>query len=224
MDETKKNGVLIIDDNVGNIRMLSHILKNEYTVYAAKGGQDATGAAAGFLPDVILLDIIMPEVDGYAVIAALKASEKTKDIPVIFISGLGDAAAEEKGLALGAADYITKPFSPAVVKLRVENQIQIVSLRREMEAAAEAAKASGPNGDIRSLMNAEFLRNIGHDLKTSLTRIHTNINNAADLLDYGMDRDEMLESLNDAGREIMKMADLINREINTYAEEGNRDG
>ncbi|MCL2761876.1 MAG: diguanylate cyclase, partial [Treponema sp.] len=108
-----------------NIFALTYILSPEYTVYAAKNGRDAVEIAQAYMPDVILLDIVMPEMDGYAVITALKSSEKTKEIPVIFITGLCNAEAEEKGLALGASDYISKPFSSAIVKLRVRNQIQI---------------------------------------------------------------------------------------------------
>jgi len=124
VDEVKKYSVLIVDDESLNIRALTHILSPDYTLYAEKSGQGAIEAAEKLLPSVILLDIIMPGMDGYDVIKALKNSEKTKDIPVIFISGLSDADAEEKGLALGAADYLAKPFSPETVKLKVENQIK----------------------------------------------------------------------------------------------------
>jgi len=126
--------ILIVDDEVPNIVALTHILKPEYNVLAVRNGEEAIEAAEHFLPDVILLDIIMPEMDGYDVIRVLKQLPKTKDIPVIFITGLCDAEAEAKGLILGAADYIAKPFSPAVVKLRVKNQMQIIEMKQELEA------------------------------------------------------------------------------------------
>ena len=132
-DNIKKNSVLVVDDESSNILALSHVLSPEFTVYAAKSGADAIAAAQKYLPDVILLDILMPEMDGYAVIAALKNSKKTEDIPVIFITGLSDADDEEKGLALGAADYITKPFSPAIVKLRLHNQVKMLEQLRTIE-------------------------------------------------------------------------------------------
>jgi putative two-component system response regulator len=103
---------------------LTHILSPEYTVYAAKNGQDGIELANNFLPDVILLDILMPEMDGYEVIRILKTTDATKEIPVIFITGLSNPEAEEKGLTLGASDYISKPFVSPVVKLRVRNQIK----------------------------------------------------------------------------------------------------
>ena len=126
MDGAKKSSILVVDDENSNIMALTHILNPEYTVYAAKSGQNAIKAAEKYLPDVILLDILMPEMDGYAVISALKSSEKTQSIPVIFITGLNSSEDEEKGLALGAADYIAKPFSPAIVKLRIRNQIKML--------------------------------------------------------------------------------------------------
>ena len=133
MSETKKNSILVIDDENSNILILTQILSPEYTVYAAKNGQDAIAAAKKYMPDIILLDIIMPDMDGYEVISALKNLEKIKDIPVIFVSGLNSAGDEEKGLDFGVADYITKPFSPAIVKLRVKNQIKLIEQFRAAE-------------------------------------------------------------------------------------------
>ena len=142
MDEMKKNSVLVVDDEKSNIMALSHILSPNYTVYTAKNGQSAIIAAEKYLPDVILLDIIMPDIDGYTVIAALKSSEKTQNIPVIFITGLSNSDDEEKGLSLGAADYIGKPFSAAIVKLRVQNQIKIINQTRLIIKKETAAQSS----------------------------------------------------------------------------------
>jgi len=127
MDNTNKNSVLIIDDETANIIALTNILSPEYEIYAAKNGPDAIMLAKDHLPDLILLDVLMPEMDGYEVIAALKDFEITKSIPVIFITGLDNIDAEKKGLALGAADYIPKPFISDIVKLRVQNQANLVN-------------------------------------------------------------------------------------------------
>jgi diguanylate cyclase (GGDEF)-like protein len=123
--ETEKNSVLIVDDEKANIMALTLILSPEYTVYAAKNGIDAIEVAKEHLPDVILLDILMPDMDGYEVLAALKRCDETCEIPVIFVTGLVSTDDEEKGLRIGAADYISKPFSPAIIRLRVNNQIQM---------------------------------------------------------------------------------------------------
>jgi diguanylate cyclase (GGDEF)-like protein len=133
VSDAKKNSVLIVDDETSNLMALTHILSREYVVYAAKNGPDALETAKEHVPDVILLDILMPEMDGYEVIAALKASDDTRTIPVIFITGLDSAMEEAKGLTLGAADYIAKPFSDAIVKLRVHNQMTMLKHIRTIE-------------------------------------------------------------------------------------------
>jgi PleD family two-component response regulator len=140
MDNIKKNSVLIVDDDSSYLLELTQILQSEYIVFAAKDGEAALAAAEKYQPDVILLDIMMPDMDGYAVLASLKANEKTQNIPVIFVTGLNDRAAEEKGLVLGVADYITKPFSPAIIWLRVRNQIKMLEYMKS-EIAKAATKA-----------------------------------------------------------------------------------
>ena len=170
MDETKKYSVLVVDDENSNIMALTHILNPEYVVYAAKNGEKAIAAAEKHLPDVILLDIIMPEMDGYAALAALKKSEQAHNIPVIFITGLSNIADEEKGLALGAADYISKPFSPVIVKLRVQNQIKILEQFRIIERLSTLDQLTSiPNRrgfDIR--MNMEWCRAIREQTPLSI--------------------------------------------------------
>ena len=133
MDTKQKNHILIVDDEKMNIEILSGILYPEYAVYMAKNGSTALEIADKYVPDIILLDIIMPDMNGFDVLAALKASDKTRHIPVIIITGLDSVEDEEKGLSLGAADFIPKPFSPVVVQSRVKNHIQLVKLRGEKE-------------------------------------------------------------------------------------------
>ena len=133
MIKAQKYNILIVDDENLNIMNLTHILSPDYTVYAAKNGKNAIASARKYLPDLILLDIIMPDMDGYDVISELKAFEETRNIPVIFVTGLNESGDEEKGLALGAADYLVKPFSPALVKLRVSNQIKLIEQFRTNE-------------------------------------------------------------------------------------------
>ena len=126
ISKSSKYSILVIDDEPNNIVALTEILKSEYSIYAVIDSSRAVDAAEQDMPDIILLDILMPVMDGYEVIAALKNSKKTQDIPVIFTTALDSNEAEEKGLALGAADYISKPFHSAIVKLRVKNQIKII--------------------------------------------------------------------------------------------------
>jgi len=160
MNSSKKYSILIVDDEKSNISALKEILSPEYTVYASIDGQDALETAQEFMPDVILLDIIMPGMDGYAVIAALKDSEKTHNIPVIFITGLDNIEAEEKGLALGAADYILKPFRSAVVKLRVQNQIKLLNQLRQQALMAKISHSFLADAYVETLF-ADTLRMVG---------------------------------------------------------------
>ena len=129
----KKNTILIIDDEKTNILKLTHILAPEYTIFASKSGENGIEIAKANLPDVILLDVLMPEMDGYEVLFLLKNTDETREIPVIFVSGLAEPEDERKGLALGAADYISKPFNSAIVILRVLNQIKILNLMKEVK-------------------------------------------------------------------------------------------
>lgn len=115
----QKHSILVVDDEKQNRALLSELLKDGYKILLAKNGAQALERARAHHPDLIMLDVLMPEMDGYQVIHELKADELTRDIPVIFISALDSVDDEEKGLALGAVDYISKPFHPAIVRARV---------------------------------------------------------------------------------------------------------
>jgi len=123
--DVQKNSILIVDDESLNISALSHILSPEYTIYVEKDGQGCIDSARALKPDLILLDIVMPGLNGFEVIKILKNGDETRNIPVIFITGLNNSKDEELGFNLGAADYIYKPFSATIVKLRVKNQMHI---------------------------------------------------------------------------------------------------
>ncbi|MCL2443068.1 MAG: ATP-binding protein [Treponema sp.] len=137
MNKPKKFSILIIDDEKSNIIALTDILKDDYKVFAVRNSREAVETAEEDLPDLVLLDIVMPEMDGYEVITALKKSGITRDIPVIFITGLDNNEAEERGLGLGAVDYIPKPFNSAIVKLKVRNQIKLIERIRQQALMAK---------------------------------------------------------------------------------------
>jgi diguanylate cyclase (GGDEF)-like protein len=143
MDIEQKNSILIVDDETTNLMVLTHILGSEYIILTAKDGANAIEKATEYIPDLILLDIIMPEMNGYDVLAALKESDKTRKIPVIFITGLSSSEDEEKGLSLEAADYISKPFKAQIVRLRVKNQIQIINQLRTIERLSMIDQLTG---------------------------------------------------------------------------------
>ena len=129
----EKHTVLVVDDATENIDVIVGLLKDQYKVKAAINGMKALKIIEKRPPDLILLDIMMPEMDGYEVIQTLKAHPLTRDIPVIFLTGKTEASDETKGFELGAVDYISKPFNPAVVKARVDTQMELIQRRKETE-------------------------------------------------------------------------------------------
>ncbi|MDH3992481.1 MAG: response regulator [Gammaproteobacteria bacterium] len=130
---TEKNRVLIVDDEPGNIKILASVLSADYALSVATSGAQALQIAQVQAPDIVLLDMLMPEMDGIQVCEALKSDEATKNIPVIFVTSMSDAMNEERGLEAGAVDYISKPISPPIVKARVKIHIQNYLSRRFLE-------------------------------------------------------------------------------------------
>ncbi|MDR0857526.1 MAG: diguanylate cyclase [Oscillospiraceae bacterium] len=133
MMNSDKSRILIVDDENANIAVLREILRKDYAVSAVKTGQAAVKSALDDNPDLILLDILMPDMDGFEVLAQLKSTELTRNIPVIFITGLSGIDDEAKGLTLGAVDYITKPFNNSIVLARVGAHVKIIRQMRIIE-------------------------------------------------------------------------------------------
>ncbi|MCK5196618.1 MAG: response regulator [Desulfobulbaceae bacterium] len=131
-----KGSVLIVDDNPANLRLLSGILsENGYKVRPAPSGALALQSVRSTLPDMVLLDIKMPGMDGYEVCRQLKADERTSDVPVLFISALAEVADKVKGFAVGGVDYITKPFQHEEVLARVRTHLELRRLQTQLERA-----------------------------------------------------------------------------------------
>jgi diguanylate cyclase (GGDEF)-like protein len=135
--------ILIVDDDPSNVELLAQIFEEEYEVLFATSGERALEVAATSQPDLVLLDVLMPGIDGFQVCARLKANRATVGISVIFITGLGDMDAETRGLELGAVDYVTKPINPAVVRMRVRNQVE---LKRARDTLTRLATTDGLTG------------------------------------------------------------------------------
>lgn len=133
--------ILIVDDERQNIKVLTELLRKDYKIMASKAGEQALSAVLGpNPPDLILLDIMMPEIDGYEVCRRLKADSRSMHIPIIFITALDTSDDEAKGFELGAVDYITKPFKPVIVKARVRTHIQ---LKRKTDLLEHMASIDG---------------------------------------------------------------------------------
>lgn len=144
MTERVKQKVLIVDDHLENIKIIIELLKSDYKTFFAQNGEKALEIAQKKQPDIILLDIVMPGMDGYEVCQQLMAERATRDIPVIFISAKNEVGDETKGFEIGAMDYITKPISPAIVKARIKNHLKLHKAMQELQRLYNMALDSNP--------------------------------------------------------------------------------
>lgn len=135
--------ILIVDDERSNIEILSDLFGDDHEILFATEGNRALEIAAISKPDIILLDMMMPGINGCEVCRLLKTNLQTRAIPIIFITALGDVATETLGLELGAMDYISKPFSPAVVKMRVNIQLELKRAREQLTLLATTDGLTG---------------------------------------------------------------------------------
>lgn len=144
IDHTPHKGlVLVVDDSSMTRLRLGRLLEQEHEVILAANGQEGLDMAASHKPDLILLDVVMPEMDGYETCSRLKADPATRDIPVIFVSASTEEEDETWGLEIGAVDYIQKPFRAAVVLARVRNQIQLKRYREHLAAITSRDELTG---------------------------------------------------------------------------------
>ena len=151
--------ILIVDDEPANLSLLTHLLRTTYHVRAASSGESALHAAASDpRPDLVLLDVMMPGMDGYEVLSRLRETPPSADIPVIFLTAMSDQGDEEHGLALGAADYITKPIKPVVVLARVRTQLENKQVREWLK-------------DQNAILEAEIARRMAENNLTQLVSI-----------------------------------------------------
>jgi len=142
-DLARNGRILVVDDAMENIQILHHALRDEHDVLFALDGEKALEVALEQQPDLILLDAVMPGMDGYAVCAALRNSPRLQDIPVIFVTALSQPEDETRALEAGAVDFISKPFNVAVVRARVRSQLTI---KRQADAMRELSMTDGLTG------------------------------------------------------------------------------
>lgn len=155
MADEYRETILIVDDNPINLRMLLLTLRRDnYQVIEARNAAEALALLELTRPDIILLDVIMPDMDGYELCRRLKADPRTTDIPVIFLTGLTEAEDEARGLEAGAVDYINKPFRTATVLARVKTQLRLAGVQRDLREKNEALRLGEER--FRTLANFTF--------------------------------------------------------------------
>ncbi len=196
--ETSKGNLLIVDDTPANLRLLSNILKEQgYQVRPTPSGELALSAARGMPPDLILLDINMPQMDGYEVCEQLKANDRTRHIPVIFISALNDILDKVKAFSVGGVDYITKPFQVEEVLARVETHLNLCRLQNKLQeknqdlATTLAQLQTTQNELIQSEKMAalgQLIAGIAHEINTPLGAIRSSVENISDFLTTSIEK------------------------------------
>jgi two-component system, sensor histidine kinase and response regulator len=167
----RRNTILIVDDVPANASVLVAALADTYSVSVSVDGTTALKSMADVEPDLILLDVMMPGMDGFELCAKLKANPDTRDIPVIFLTALTGSFSAEKGFNLGAVDYITKPINPALVKARVRNHLALRHAR--LEAVRQRDQVEAAYQKLRKLekLRDDLVHMIVHDMRSPLMSI-----------------------------------------------------
>ena len=194
--------VLVVDDTPQNLQLLGKLLRDEgYRIIVAQSGRQALEAVKKVVPDLILLDVMMPEMDGFETCTRLKEIPVTRDIPVIFLTARTETESVVKGLRLGAVDYVTKPFSAEELLVRVETHLTLQRLRKELEQRVE---------DVSRLRREQeaFLR---HELKNRLTPIQGYAQILAEIRAEGLDRTQLdlARTVFESTKELVKLIDAL---------------
>lgn len=196
-DNLSKGNILVVDDTPVNLRLLVGILTDKgYKVKPVPNGKLALLAAQGIPPDLILLDIMMPDMDGYEVCEQLKADERTRDIPVIFISAISEVLDKVKAFEIGGVDYITKPFQIEDVLVRVETHLRVSYLQRSLQAKndelSETLQQLQSTQDqliqaAKMALLGQLIAGIGHEINTPLAAIRSSVENIAEFINLELE-------------------------------------
>ena len=172
LDFNPKTTILVVDDTPDNLALMNNLFKDNYKVKIANGGEKALQIAASDAPpDLILLDIMMPGMDGYEVCRRLKRDPRTMNIPVIFLTAKTEAESEEHGLELGAVDYIAKPISPPIVMARVKNHLALKAMTDFLQEKNVELEHARSVAEKANLAKTEFLSSMSHELRSPLNAI-----------------------------------------------------
>jgi len=195
--------ILIVDDVVSNVLLLKILLTNEkFQVLTANNGKVCIDVAKREHPDLILLDVMMPELNGFDTAVIMKQDEEVKDIPIIFLTALHNTQDLVKGFKCGASDFLTKPFNKEELLMRVMHQISLVAARRLIQKQYEELKATINNRD-------KMYSVIAHDLRSPMASIRMTLNLLVNVLSPDVIGPEMFELIDNANKETEETHDLL---------------
>lgn len=198
---TEKNTILIVDDIQSNLILLDKILTDEgYTVVSAANGDEAIKFAKETDFDLILLDIMMPKKDGFTVFEELKAFDQTAEVPVIFITVINNDSDTLKAFEMGAVDYITKPFTPTELRIRIKTQIALVNAHKRGEKPANFSTEDDP------LINQNPIGNLSQKLNLIKSQI-----NDLKHAQFNTEEKKYLDQLNTQATEILMLLQNLNK-------------
>jgi len=169
--DNQKQTIILVDDNLVTLKTGKEIIKDRYNVFTVPSGKKLFELLADVKPDLILLDVKMPDMNGYEVIKVLKADAGTRDIPVIFLSSLNDVENELEGLNLGAIDYLIKPFSAPLLLKRIEAHLRMVSQTRILIKINEELLQAKEQAETANQAKSTFLAHISHEIRTPMNAI-----------------------------------------------------
>ena len=220
-ENSDKTTILIVDDSAQNVRLLSHVLKKEgYEIQTTPGGREAIEKVEEWTPDIILLDIVMPGLDGYEVCERLKNREKTASIPIIFLSALSETDSKVKGFEVGGVDYITKPFQREEVLARIDLHVRLRQLQQTLKEKIDALEEREQRLNTLNKRKDELMRILSHDIRNPVTGIigvAQLLSESAGEMD-ARQRSEMYRTIEESARKIQSLvADLLD---NDRAESG----
>lgn len=221
--DPKNSLLLIVDDTPANLRLLSHVLSKEgYQYLEAKDGKEALALAEKHIPDLILLDIMMPGMSGFDVIKKIKKNELLQDIPIIFLSSLTETDDKVEGFRYGGVDYITKPFQKEETLARIKAHLQIRFLQKQLNERINILREREVELSRLNQKKDDLVRTVSHDIKNPLTGIIGLVKLMRDSDKISVEEQkQMLSVIEDSGNNLLNLVrDVLDRESkNTASEE-----